>query len=100
VLTPILNSAEENRVKFFKALNGKLLFSTLYDMYAETQNELKATLKVSAPTGQSGAVNVTSVESTAQDDDFQEAKRRKRHISNNTSRQSRCQTASKSSVNL
>jgi hypothetical protein len=53
--------------------------------YAVTLNELKAVLKVSIQKGQSGAVDKTSVESTAQDDDFQEVKRCKRHISNNTS---------------
>jgi DNA-binding LytR/AlgR family response regulator len=33
-------------------------------------NELKATLKTSVQAGQSFVVNKTSVESTAQDDDF------------------------------
>jgi hypothetical protein len=46
---------------------------------------VKAVLKVSAQAGQSGAVNNTSEELTAQDDDFQEVKRRKRYISINTS---------------
>jgi hypothetical protein len=46
-----------------------------------TLNELNAILKVSAQAGQSGAVNKYSVESTVQDDDFWEVKRRKRHIS-------------------
>jgi hypothetical protein len=54
-------------------------------MYAVTLNELKAVLKLSAQEGQCGAVNKTSAESTAQDYDFQEVKRRKRHISNDTS---------------
>jgi hypothetical protein len=40
-------------------------------------------MKVSAQTGQSGAVNKTSLESIAQDDDCLEVKRRKRHSSNN-----------------
>jgi hypothetical protein len=43
-------------------------------MYAVTLNELKAILKVSAQAGQSGEVSKTSVESLAQDDDFQEVK--------------------------
>jgi hypothetical protein len=47
-------------------------------MYAETLNELKAVLKVSAQEVQSGAVNKTPVESSAQDDDFQEIKRQPR----------------------
>jgi hypothetical protein len=46
---------------------------------------MKTVLKVSAQAGQSGAVNANSVESTAQDDDFQEVNRRERHLSNNTS---------------
>jgi hypothetical protein len=81
----ILNSGEENRENFCKGLDGKPLFSTPYGKYTVTLNELKAILKVSAQAGISGAVNKTSVESTAQDDDFQEVKRRKRHIYNDTS---------------
>jgi hypothetical protein len=78
----VVNSAE-NRVTFCKALDGRPLFGPLYGMYAVTLNELKAVLKVSAR---------TSVESTAQDDDFQEVKRRRRHISNNTSQTSKKST--------
>jgi hypothetical protein len=89
--TSIMNSLEENRAAFCKTLGGKLLFSALYSMYAVTLNELKAILKVSAQAGQSGAVNKSSVESTAQANDFQEVKGCKRHISNNAS-----QTAKKS----
>jgi hypothetical protein len=80
----ITNSAEENRVNICEVLDGKPLYSTLYGMYAVTLNELKAVLKVSAETGQSDAVNKTSVELTAQDGKFQEVKRCKGHISNNT----------------
>jgi hypothetical protein len=40
---------------------------------------------VSAQAGHSGAENKTLVGSGAQDDDFQEVKRRKRNISNDTS---------------
>jgi hypothetical protein len=54
-------------------------------------NGLKAVLKMSAQAGQGGAVNKTSVESTAQGDNYQEVMRRKRYSSNNTS-----QTAKKS----
>jgi hypothetical protein len=53
-------------------------------MYAVTLKELKAVVKVSAQAGQNDAINKTSVESTAQDDDFHEIERRKRHISNYT----------------
>jgi hypothetical protein len=76
-----MNSTEENRAYYCKALDGKPLFSILYSMYVVTLNELKAILKVSAQAEKSGAVNKTSVESMTQDD-FQEVKRRKRHMSN------------------
>jgi hypothetical protein len=75
-----VNSAEENR-----GLDGNPLFRALYGMEKVTLNELKVILKVSAQAEQSDAVNKTTVESTAEDDDFQEAKRGKRRISNNTS---------------
>jgi hypothetical protein len=78
-----LNSAEENRENVCKGLDGKWLSIALYGVYAARPNEPKAVLKVSAQAGQSGEVNKTSVESTAQDDDFQKVNRHKRHISNN-----------------
>jgi hypothetical protein len=68
--------------KFCKALDGT---------YTVTLHKLKAALKLSVQVGQRDIVNKTSVESTAQDDDFQEVKRSNRHISNNT-----LQTAKKS----
>jgi hypothetical protein len=73
---------EVNKAKFYKFLDGKLLFSALYGMYTVTLKELKAVLMVYAQAGQSGAVNKTSVESKAQEDNFQQVKRCKRHISN------------------
>jgi hypothetical protein len=72
--TTTLNSAEENRAKFCKFLDGKSLFSALYGMYTVTLKELVAILKVNAQEGQSGVMNKTSLESAAQDDDFQELK--------------------------
>jgi hypothetical protein len=48
---------------------------------------------VNAQKGKSGAVTKTSLESTAPDDDFQEVKRRIRHMPNDTS-----QTAKKSTI--
>jgi hypothetical protein len=89
--TSIVSSAEENRANFCKILKGKPLFSALYGIYTLTLNELKAVLKVKAQAGKCGAVTKTSLELAAHDDDFQEVKRRKRHISNDTS-----QTAKKS----
>jgi hypothetical protein len=72
----IVSSAEENRASFCEVLDGKPLFSALNGMDTVTLNELKAVLKMSAEGGQSGAVK-----STAQDDDFREVKRQKRHSS-------------------
>jgi hypothetical protein len=51
-------------------------------MYTVTLKELQAVLKVNTQSEQSGAVNVTSLKSTAQGDDFQKVKRR---VSNDTS---------------
>jgi hypothetical protein len=81
----IENRAEENKINFCKALNGKPLSSALYGMYTGTLNEMKAVLKRSAQEGQSGAVNKTSVESTTQGDNSQGVKRRKKHVCNDTS---------------
>jgi hypothetical protein len=86
-----VSSAEEKRANFCKGLDGKPLFSALYGMYTVTLKELKSVQKVSAQAGQSGAVNKTSVESTAQDDDFQEVKARM-HISNNTTQRAKKST--------
>jgi hypothetical protein len=65
--TSIVNIVKEYRVNFCNGLDGKTLFSALYSMYT-------VTLK-------SGTVNKTSVESMAQNSDFQEIKGRKRHVS-------------------
>jgi hypothetical protein len=78
--TSIASSAKENRANFCKILEGKPLFSPLCGIYTLQLNELKAVLKVNAQAGQCGAVTKTSFESAAHDDDFQEVKRRKRHI--------------------
>jgi hypothetical protein len=87
-----VNNAEENTANFCKTLDGKPLFSALYDMYTVTLNEMKATLKMGAQAGQSGAVNKISVESTAQDDEFHEVKGRKRHSYINTSQKAKIST--------
>jgi hypothetical protein len=78
--TITVNSAEENRAKFCNFLDGKLLFSTLHGMYMVTLKELNTILKVKAQARQSEAVNKTSLNSTAQDDHFQEVKRCKRYL--------------------
>jgi hypothetical protein len=71
--TSTVNSAEENGVNFCHSPRWEA---------AVTLNEMKAVLKVSEQEGQGDAVSKTSVESTAQDDDFQEVKTRKMCISN------------------
>jgi hypothetical protein len=91
--TTIVSSAE-NRADFCAVLDGKPLFSALYGMYTVTLDEQKAVWKVNAQAGRSGAVHETSLESTDQDD-FQEVRTRKRHISNDTS-----QTAKKSTKSV
>jgi hypothetical protein len=92
--TSVVNSAE-NRANFCKNLDGKPLFSALYDINMVTLNELKGVLEMSAQAGQSGIVNKTSVEALAQGDSFQEVKRCKKHISNDT-----LQTAKKSTKSV
>jgi hypothetical protein len=76
-----MNSGQEIRANFCIGLDGKPFLSALYCMYTVTLNELKAVFNASAQAGKSGAVNKTSMESTAQDDDFREIKRRKREVS-------------------
>jgi hypothetical protein len=69
----ILNTMEENRANFCKALSGKTLYSALYGSYTVTLNELKDVLKASI-TAKSGTTGPSP-----QDDGFQEVRRRKRH---------------------
>jgi hypothetical protein len=59
-------------------------FDAVHRTYLAKLYDVKAVTKVNAQAGQSGAVSKTSVKQTARDDDFQEAKRCKKHISNNT----------------
>jgi hypothetical protein len=49
----IVSTAEENRQKFCKVLNGKNLLSALYGTYTVALHEFKALLKASTPAGQS-----------------------------------------------
>jgi hypothetical protein len=49
-----------------------------------TVKELQTVLKTNVQAQQNGAMNKSSLESMAQDDNFQEVKRCKRHISNDT----------------
>jgi hypothetical protein len=80
--TTVVNSVKEKRANFCKSVDGKLLFSALYGMYTVTLIELKA---VSAQAKHSDSLNKTSSDSMAQDDDFWEVKKCKRHNSVDTS---------------
>jgi hypothetical protein len=82
--TTVVNSAEENTANLCKILNGKPPFSALYGMYTVTLNELEAAVRVSAQIGVGGGVSKTSVEATAQKDDFREVKTRNRRYSDDT----------------
>jgi hypothetical protein len=71
----IVNTADDNRQNFCKALTGKTLFSALYGTYAVALQELKAVLKASNTAGQSQILK----SSATQEDGFKEVRRRKRH---------------------
>jgi hypothetical protein len=81
--TEIVNTAEDNRAKYCKALSGKLQFGTLHGTYTVALKELKSLLKAS---NSAGGTN-TSTESVkpSQDDGFKEVRRRKRHNTNEVS---------------
>jgi hypothetical protein len=49
----IVNTADEKRHNFCKALNWKTLFSALYGTYTLALQQLKALLKASSPAGKS-----------------------------------------------
>jgi hypothetical protein len=76
----IVSTAEENRQNFCKALNGKNLFSALYGTYTVALHELKDVLKASTSAGQSK----TPKSASTQEDNFKEARRCKRHSTNET----------------
>jgi hypothetical protein len=89
----IVSIAEENS-KLLQNCRREAAFSALYGIYTLILNELKAVLKVIPHAGQSGAVTKISLESAAHDDEFQEVKRRKRYISNDTSQRHKKSTMS------
>jgi hypothetical protein len=78
----IVNTADENRQNFCKALIGKTLFSALYGTYTVALQELKAVLKVSNTTGQSQIPK----SSATQEDGFKEVRRRKQHSTGEAAR--------------
>jgi hypothetical protein len=81
----IVNSAEENRRNFCKALDGKTLYSALYGTYTVTLQDLKALLKASAP------INQTSKPTSTQEEGFTEVRRRKRQSSDTAAQTSKKQ---------
>jgi hypothetical protein len=90
--TPIVNRAEKNRANFREALDGMRLFSAFYGMYAVTMNWRPYWRWVHR---QHKVMEWTKPQwKTAQDDNFQEVKRCKRYISNNTSQTARKSTKS------
>jgi hypothetical protein len=70
--TAIVSAAEENRANYCKMLSGKTLLSALYGTYSVTLNDLKSILKV-------GKSAEKPTEKPAQDENFQEVRRRKPH---------------------
>jgi hypothetical protein len=64
---------------------AKVQMGSRFLRHVQGNTKLKAVLKMSAQAGQSSAMNKTSVDAKVQDDDFQDVKRHKRHISNDTS---------------
>jgi hypothetical protein len=78
----IVNTADENRQNFCKALTGKTLFSALYGTYTVALQELKAVLKASNPAGQPQIPK----SSATQEDGFKEVRRRKRHSTGEAAR--------------
>jgi hypothetical protein len=70
----IVNTAEENRQNFCKALGGKTLYSALYGTYTVALQELKALLKASTTT------EPTPTPASTQEDGFTEVRRRKWQI--------------------
>jgi hypothetical protein len=54
--TSAVNSAEENRANYCKAVDGKPLFKALYGMYKVALNKLKAALKLGVKAGQNGVM--------------------------------------------
>jgi hypothetical protein len=83
----IVNTAEENRHNFCKALTGKTLFSAVYGTYKFALHELKATLKANNLAGQSKTSNSAST----QEDGFKEIRRHKRQSTNETATTSKRQ---------
>jgi hypothetical protein len=78
--TAIVNTAEDNRASYCKALFGSVLFSALHGAYTVALNDLKSLLKTSSSAGGT-ATGIESVKPT-QEDGIKEVQRRKRHSTN------------------
>jgi hypothetical protein len=78
--TAIVNTAEDNRATYCKALSGSVLFSALHGTYTVALIEFKSLLKASNSAGGT-ATGIESVKPT-QEDGFKEVRRRKRHSTN------------------
>jgi hypothetical protein len=78
--TPIVNTAEDNRASYCKALSGSVLFSALHGVYTVALKDLKSLLKSSNSAGGT-ATGIESVKPT-QEDGYKDVRRRKRHSTN------------------
>jgi hypothetical protein len=65
--TSVVDSAEENRANYFKALSGKTHFSAPYGTYTVMLNALKAILKASTQPGQNNALTPVHQQNTKDD---------------------------------
>jgi hypothetical protein len=80
----IVNTAEDNRQNFYKALGGKTLYSALYGTYTVAPQELKALLKAST----TADPTPTPKPASTQEDGFTEVRRRKRQSRPNVQKSS------------
>jgi hypothetical protein len=87
-----VNSAEENRVSYCRALARKNLYSALYGTYTVTLKELKELVKAGFVAEECNKTEDTE-ENPNEQEGFQEVRRRKRHGYNGTAK-----TAKKAAV--
>jgi hypothetical protein len=78
--TAIVNTAEDNRASYCKALSGNVLFSALRGAYTVALKDLKSLLKSSNSAG--GTATGIEPVKPKQEDGFKEVRRRKRHNTN------------------
>jgi hypothetical protein len=80
----IVNTVEENRANYCKALSGKPLYSALYGTYTVTLNELKCLLKASIFSEENETTRGTGEPN--QEEGFHDVRRRKRHSAEKTAK--------------